>query len=232
MDRLKAANPMLAQADARYAQAASLPEHFDAGRSLLSRGSSEKATETSAPALADLLARADPQQAIAARAGATNAVRETALEGTRPARALAQRIDESTPVRDKIVQLYGSRQGNDILQRAASETTFAKTSNDILRGSQTAEKAVDAIDLGGAKVRAGPSGITSNVIERIGDLVTKMTAPNEAVRDAIGRAALNPDSAESRRLLALAAELLKRRAGGAPVQASTAEIAATLAGRD
>lgn len=232
MNKLKAANPALAQADARYAQAASLPEHFDAGRAFLTRGSSEKATDASAPALADLLSRADPQQALAARAGATNAARETALEGTRPARALAQRIDESTPVRDKLVQLYGSRQGGRIMQQAGAETTFAKTSNDILRGSQTAEKAVDALDLGGAKIRLGPSGASGGIVERIGQLITKMTGPNEAVRDAIGRATLNPDSAESRRLLALAAELLKRRAQGAPLRASVAEISASLAGRD
>lgn len=232
MDRLKAANPMLAEADRRYAQAASLPEHFDAGRAFLTRGSSEKATDASAPAIADLLARADPQQAIAARAGATNAARETALEGTRPARALAQRIDESTPVRDKIVQLFGSQQGNGILQRAASEVQFAKTSNEMLRGSQTAEKTVDALDLGGTKIRLGPSGASGGVVERLGQLITKMTGPNEAVRDAIGRATLNPNSEESRRLLALAAEVLKRRAQGAPVSASAAEIAASLAGRD
>lgn len=232
MNRLKAANPMLAEADARYAQAASLPEHFDAGRAFLTRGSSEKATDASAPALADLLARADPQQALAARVGATNAARETALEGTRPARALAQRIDESAPVRDKIIQLYGPQQGSRILQRAGSEMQFARTSNDILRGSQTAEKAVDALDLGGTKIRLGPSGASGGIVERLGQLITSMTAPNEAVRDAIGRAMLNPNSEESRRILALAAEVLKRRAAGSPTSASISEIAASLAGRD
>lgn len=227
MDRLKAANPMLAAADQRYAQAASLPEHFDLGRSLLSRGSSEKATEASAPALADLLSRADPQQRLAARAGATNAARETALEGTRPARALAQRVHESAPVRDKLVELYGPERAAQIMRQAEAEGVFAGTSNDILRGSKTADKLAEVLDAGGTQLRASSSGLTARVLERLDAVVNRLAGPNEAVRNAIGHATLNTDATANKELLAAIADILAKRARGNPGQLGLASSAAS-----
>lgn len=223
MDALKRANPTLAEADRRYAQAASLPEFFDSGRSFLGRGSSEKATEASAPALGDMLRTADPQQRLATRAGSTNAVRETALEGTGPARALAKRIDESTPVRDKIGEIYGQPQGQSILRRAASEKQFAETSNEILRGSKTADKIAEVLDAGNTAVRIGGSGVTARILEKVDDVINRMAGPNEAVRDEIGRIMLNPNTAENQRILRLATEILRRRQAGSTARPASVE---------
>lgn len=227
---LKAANPALAEADMAYAQAASLPEFFDAGRSFLGRGTSEKATGNSAPALADMLSGANVQQQAAARAGATNAARETALEGTGPARALARRVDQSSMVQGKLGEIYGPARASEIGRRASAESTFAETSNDILRGSKTADKLAEAIDTGNAGLRITPDAISPRLYERIGELLTGLVKPNEAVRDSIGRITLNPNQEENRRILALAAELLRKRGQGAPLRAGLIEGAAGATG--
>jgi hypothetical protein len=221
------ANPTAQDADTAYRQAASLPDYMTAGRSFLSRGTSEKATDVSAPAIADLLLKADPQQTIAARAGATNAARETALEGTRPARALAQRIDQSGPVRDKLVQLYGSKQADRIMRQAEAEGVFANTSNEILRGSKTADKLAEVLDAGGTQLRASTSGVTGRVIEKLDSIVNRLAGPNEAVRNAIGRSTLNTDTQANRELLAAIAEVLAKRARGNPGQVGLASSAAS-----
>lgn len=223
VDALKRANPALAEADRAYAQAASLPEYFDAGANLLKReATTGPALETSAPALGEMLGRADPQQVLAARTGATNVARSQAQEGTDSARALAKRIDTSTPVRDKIVQLYGSPWATKIMGQAGAERQFAETSNEILRGSKTADKIAEILDTGNTAVRVGGSGITGRVLEKVDDLVNKIGGPNEAVRDAIGRITLNPNSEENRRVLALIADVLQRRASGRPLAAGAA----------
>lgn len=216
------ANPSAREADTAYRAAASLPEYATAGRNFLRKGSSDAATEASAPALADLLATANPQQAVAARAGATNAARETALEGNRLARALAQRVDESAPVRDKLVELYGSKQAAKIMQQASAERTFAETSNEILRGSKTADKMAEIFDNAGAKISSG--GIQPRLWERFVDLAAKITAPNESVRNQIGRMTVTADPERNAEILRLAFEALRKRQGGNP-------LAAALAGR-
>lgn len=225
------ANPAARQADTAYAQAASLPDYAAAGRSFLSRGSSDSATASSAPALADLLMGANPQQVAAARAGATNAARETALEGTRPARALAQRIDQSGAVQAKLAELYGPPQAASIARRAGTEGVFANTSNQLLRGSQTADKVFEVVgDAGNIGLRGGSSGLGPFLRENLTALAQKLMGPNEAVRNEIGRAMLNPNSEESRRILALAAALLRQRAQGTPIRAGLIEGAAGQAG--
>lgn len=210
VDALKRANPQLAEADRAYAQAKSLPEFFESGRSFLRGGSTEAATDSSAPALADLLARADVQQVTATKAGATNAAREKALEGTTPARALARRIDESTPVRDKLMQIYGPQQAGKIMQQAGAEKTFAETSNDILRGSKTADKLAEVFDNAG--VRITPGGVQPRLWERLADILSNLSGPNEAVRNQIGRMTLNP-SQNADTLAAILANIEKRRGG-------------------
>lgn len=218
VDRLKAANPALREADTAYRQAASLPEYFDTGRNFLARGGSEKATDVSGPALGDLLGKANPQQQAAARAGATNAARETALEGTRPARALAQRVDESSLVRDKLVQLYGSNHASAIMRQAENEGIFANTSNALLRGSKTAEKTADALDMGNAGLRIRPSGITPTLFEHLNAIRNWVVNPNASVRDAIGRTMLNQDQLANIQALERAGEILKARGNGNPLR--------------
>ncbi len=223
------ANPSAQAADTAYAKAASLPQYFDAGRSLLTRGTTEKAMDSSAPALADLLTGASGQQQIAARSGATNAVRETADNITR-ARTLARNINEGVPLQQKIGELYPTDQAQSIFRRAGAEKTFAETSNDILRGSKTADKAAEAMDFGNAGVRVTPGGITPRFTETINSAINWVRAPNEAVRDKIGQLALSPKTAENKRTLELLASILQSRASGARGAAGIAGAAGGAAG--
>jgi hypothetical protein len=234
VNKLKAANPKLAEADKAFAQAKSLPEFFDTGRNFLAGGTGEKGMNSSAPALADVLSTADPQQALAARAGSTNAARE--VTGGRNAlsqtRALTRDIEMSPTIRDKLVELYGPKRAVEIMNRAETENVFSNTSNKLLSGSQTAEKAADAFDMGNAGLRMTPEGVTPRAIQHLNALRDWVLNPNEAVRNEIGRALLNPNSAESKRILAAAAELLKHRRGSGPVRAGLSEGAAGNTTRD
>lgn len=228
VDALKRANPALREADMAYAQAASLPEFFDAGANLLARdGASVNAIEKSAPALADLLAKADPQQRLAARTGATNAARSQAQESTRLARALAQRIDESAPVQAKLSELYGPEWAGRISNRAAAEKKFAETSNEILRGSKTADKLAEGIDTS-AGLRVTNNSVSPRIWQSLGDAYEKLVSANEPVRDAIGRMSLNMDPSEKERLLRLLAAELAKRQQGSPLAASLAGSSGSL----
>lgn len=225
----KGANPAVAEADAAYRQAASLPEFFDAGHGLLTRGTTEKAMNTSAPGLADLLMNAGPTQQLAARSGATNAVRETADNITR-SRTLARNIDEGLPLQGKINELYPAQQAQSIFRRAGAEKTFAETSNDILRGSKTADKAAEALDFGNAGIRVTPGSVTPRFTETINSAINWVRSPNEAVRDKIGQLALSPHTAKNQRTLELLAAILQSRAGGARGAAGIASAAGGTAG--
>ena len=215
VDALKAANPKLAEADRAYAQTASLPEFFDMGAAAPQRASmTEKGIARSAPALEDKITSATPEQIQAARAGYTNYARSQAREGTNEARALARRLAGSDPQKSIVGTLYEPEHARSILRRAEAEKTFAETSNDILRGSKTADKLMEAIDTGGAAVRIGGSGISGRILEKVDDVINKLAGPNEAVRDEIGRVMLNPNTAENQRILRLAQEILRRRQAG------------------
>lgn len=223
------ANPAAKSADTAYAQAAGLPDYFKAGHALLTRGTTDKAIETSAPALADLLIGTQPIQQLSARTGATNAVRETADNITR-ARTLARNIDEGLPLQGKINELYPSQQAQSIFRRAGAEKTFGETSNDILRGSKTADKAAEALDFGNAGIRVTPGSVTPRFTEHLNSAINWVRAPNEAVRDKIGQLALSPKTKDNQRTLELLAAILQSRAGGARGAAGIAGAAGGTAG--
>jgi hypothetical protein len=228
---LKSANPKLAEADTAYAAAASLPERFEAGHKFLAGGTSEAGMTSSAPALADALMNADPLQRLATRAGSTNAVREMTggLGGLSGTRRIAAGLPNAE-IAPKIEQLYGP-QAREIQRVGDAVRTFDKTDKFVRGGSQTADKALEVIeDASNIGVRGGSGGVTARVWENVEKLAQRLLGPNEAVRDEIGRAMLNPNSAESRRILALAAELLKKRAAGSPIQAGLIEGTASQAG--
>ncbi len=219
---LKAANPELAHADTLYRQAKSLPEYFDVGAALLRKESptSQDSIEKSAAALADLLSKAETgQQTLAARTGATNAARAEAEHSSGSALSLARRIDTSNPVRSKIDQLYGPEWGDAIKKGAAREVTFAETEQGIRGNSASARRLADMIDqgfdLGNAGVRLGTGGASPRMFEYLKDIPKRLMAPNEAVRDEIGRISLSQNPEERRRILALAAELMRDRQRGA-----------------
>lgn len=213
VDRLKAANPKLAEADRAYAEAASLPDYFTQGYKFLSPGTTEAGMNSSSPALAEALAKANPQQQIAARAGMINNVRDTVQGRGALAKslALAKDIRNGREIQSRLAQI-SPEQTPEIMRRAEAETVFEKTKRDILGGSQTADKAAEIGDSAG--IRITPDSIQPRLYERLADMIAKLGAPNEAVRNEIGRLTLNMDQNEKSRVLArILAELERRQRG-------------------
>lgn len=232
MNKLKAANPALKTADAQYSAAAKLPEFFDAGHKFLSGATTEAGMNSSAPALGDLLMGSDPLQRLSTRAGTTNAVRE--MTGGRNSVGNTRAIARDLPAEGivpKIEQIYDPAQARNIQQAGDTIRTYADTHKTVLGGSQSDINLLTAADnTGNAGFRISPGEIKPRLWESVRDVISKVTGPNEAVRDEIGRAMLNMDPSEKRRLLALAAELMKTRAQGAPISSGLIESAASQSG--
>ncbi len=228
--QLKAANPALASADREYAQAASLPEHYAAGSSIFSKGMGEKATAGSAPAIEDLLQGANTAQTAAARAGAINAVRARAGT-TSGALGLAQDIKTGiTPggVQESLRAVMPNEAEN-LINRSSAERIYANTANRYLGGPHTAD---DLTGVGGnLAVRATPGGIVPRFTETAKAAASWVAAPNEAVRNEIGRMLLSADPKEQKRTLELIAQILQQRAAGTPVAAGLAGGAGAQAGK-
>ncbi len=221
VDKLKAANPALAKADVAYSQAKSLPEFFDSGRALLQTEKGAGALTTGQAALEDMLPGADVQQRVAARAGMINAAREQARDPI-GAVALAKQVDRNRFTQGKLATAFDAPHAAEIERAANAVKTFRETQGGILGGSQTADKAFDA-----AAVSGGLPSVGGSPIEAVARALTwlhQKTGPNEAVRNAIGRATLNADSNENRRILELVADALRQRSRGAPVTTIASEI--------
>jgi len=216
VDAFKRANPEAAAADAKYRVAKSLPEYYDAGNALLTKGTGAKARETSAPALEDLMGRAvDANQPLAARSGATNALRANTQTLT-GARSAARTIDQSGDIRDKLVQLYGPAHAAKIMQQAETEGVFANTSNRLMGGPHTADDLISAGSAGGSVALRGTTsgGIRGQALEHLSDIINRVVNPNEVVRNALGRTLINTDASSNKAALRRAAEILQRRRGG------------------
>lgn len=210
---LKAANPELAAADRAFAQAKSLPEFYDTGAGVLSKGLDEKATQSSAGGLAEALTGATENQALAARAGTTNAVRSVAQTLT-GARGLARDIEFSSQLKDKLGQIYGPEQAQRLIQQAQAEGVFANTGNRLIGGPHTADDLVGASNLGNIAVRATPGGITPRWTETLKAALNWVSSPNEAVRNEIGRTLINPSAKANEKTIEALAKLLQARARG------------------
>lgn len=217
---LKAANPELAAADVAYAQAKSLPEFFDRGASALGRSSAatEAGIDRSAPAIAEMVQGATPQQVAAGRAGIINQARMQAQEGTPETISLAKRLQSSQPLQEKFSTLSSPEHAADIVRQARAETTFEKTRRSVMEGSPTARRMAQMAEEEGAPnihLRADPRGLLARAYDSTADFLRRVQAPNEAVRDEIGRLLLNPDAPQNRELmLRLAAALQARQTAG------------------
>lgn len=227
------ANPAAKEAAGAYAQAKSLPEHFDAGRNFLREGSTESGTASSAPALEDLLSGANPQQAHAARTGTVNTIREIA-QGRNPivrTNALARDIEQSPNIREKLATALAPVEGNAAaVERAARQTnTFAQTFKDVLKGSQTAEKLGDAAELGNTRLNITPHGITERITEHLKDVLGKIENPNEHVLNKIGEMVLTPDAMKNEEIIQALKKVLDARRRGTPVHAGAITATANQA---
>lgn len=222
VNKLKAANPELAKADMAYAQAKSLPEHFDRGYNFLTTGRGEKSMNASSQALAEALATANQQQAAATRAGMVNAARDevSGRNGLARSLALAKDVARSKEIPARIGQVFGPEQAADIGRKSAAEVTFDTTNRGVRGGPDTASKLADMFDSTGIRVSDGkPSLRWWETFKEIGN---RLTAPNESVRDQIGRALLNPDTKENARILALAFDQLRNRQAGSALPVALA----------
>ncbi len=228
---LKSANPALADADRAFAQAKSLPEFYDAGASLFTKGMGEKATQGSAGSLAEALMGATQNQALAARSGGTNAIREKAqtLTGIRGAARDIEFAGGPDGLQAKLVQLYGPEQAQRIVRQAEAEGVFANTSGRLLGGPHTADDLIGASNLGNIAVRATPSGITPKWTETAKAALNWVASPNEAVRNEIGRMTINPNAAENQKTLEALAKLLLARSRQ-PLAAGVSSAAGGQAG--
>lgn len=214
MNKLKAANPALAEADRAYGQAKSLPEYFDKGYKFLSPGTTEAGMNSSSPALAEALSQALPQQVAATRAGTVNVVRDTVQGRGALAKsyALTKDIENGKEVQRRLAEILTPERNAEVNRMARAENVFEKTNRDIRGGSQSADKAADVFDNVG--VRVTDASASPRWYETLKAIAERATAPNQAVRDQIGRIALNPRSDENRRLLAeILARIDQRRSG-------------------
>lgn len=235
-DRFEAAfwkaNPSAQEAAGAYREAKALPESFQAGYNFLKGGTNEGGMNASLPALADALLGASPRQTIATRVGSTNAVRDLTL-GRNPvsqARGIARDLP-TEGIAPKVQELYGPDQARNIQRAGDQVRTFTDTSNYIRGGSNTTDKALEVVDdMANVGIRGGPQGVTARMWQSVEALANKLLGPNESVRQAIGRAGLNTDSAENRRMLALAVELLKKRQAGSPIRGGLIEGTSSQAG--
>lgn len=217
---LRRDNPALDQAMRLYSEAKSLPDYFQTGAGAMGKqgAGTEAGIERSVAGVRNAMEGATPQQAAAGRAGFINAARMQAEEGTPGALALAKRVTESSPLQAKAAILTDQRLADELLRQSKAERVF-QTTNDIRGNSATTRRLANAADEGldNLQVRANPQGITTRMIESVGRVLKNITAPNEAVRDELGRVLLNPDAAQNRKLLeALAAALQSRSTSGVP----------------
>ncbi len=233
--QLKAANKPLAEADKAYAQAASLPEHFQQGYDFLRPvNTTERGLNASSPALTETLKNANPQQRASLQAGNINQVVDL-LSGRKAlpnAQSLAKDIPLATELQARLGEIHGPQKLADILRRAEAENVYKTTTDKLIRGSQTAEKTSDALEqAGNIGVRLSPSGgVIPQVKETLGAFTRWVRSPNEAIRNEVGKLTLNPNATENEKTLALLAKLLAQRSVGTAGNVGIAGAAGQQAG--
>lgn len=216
VDALKKANPKLAEADVLYAKAKSLPEFYEQGLGVFDKGSkTEAGMMKTGPAFENLLKAADVAQANATQFGAINAGRAVTGGVDADAIALARRIKQSDDVRRKITAAFPDEHAQRIFDAAETVLRFEKTRRGTLGGSQTADKTAEVLGGGldtSLSVRAAPGSFIPRFIENVGDVARRVMAPNEPVRNEMGRMLFSPDPMTNEQTLALVQEILRQRA--------------------
>jgi hypothetical protein len=213
VDALKNANPKLREADVAYAKAKSLPDYYAAGTGIFDR--STKAGDKLPSTIEQMLKTADVMQGNALEFGAINAGRSATGGRDANAIAMARDIAQSSDIRRKITSAFGER-SKDIFKAADTIMQFERTRGGVLGGSQTTDKAAEvagSVNLSGVKMPTGGGDIMA-LIEKGRELWGKASAPNEPVRNEIGRMVFNPNPMQNAETLALIEEMLRQRAAG------------------
>ena len=213
---VKRANPKLAEADVAYAKVKGLPEAYEVGLGTFGKGTTAQGgIDRTAAAVENMLKSADIMKANATQFGAINVGRAKTSGNEADAVSFARDITQSNEVRRKVKAVFGDR-ADEIFSTAEAILQFNKTKQGMLGGSQTADKAAEAI-LGGIdpnslSVRATPGGIVPRFFETAGDVIRKVAAPNEATRDRIGAMLLSPNPVMNAETMALLNQIFRERA--------------------
>lgn len=214
---LKSANPKLAEADVAYAKAKGLPDAYEAGIGTWNKGTTaEGGIDRTAAAVENMMKSADAMKGNAAEFGAINAGRAKTGGNEADAVSFARNIMQSDEIRRKVKAVFGDR-ADEIFASAEAILRFNKTKQGVLGGSQTADKAAESI-LGGIdpnhlSIKATPGGIVPRFFETAGDIIKKVTAPNEATRNQIGSMMFSPVPGTNAETLAMVDRILRQRAG-------------------
>jgi hypothetical protein len=211
---LKQANPKLAEADIAYAKAKGLPDAYEAGLGTWSKGTTAQGgIDRTAAAVENMMKSADIMKANAAEFGAINAGRAKTGGTEADAISFARDISQSDEVRRKVRAIFGER-ADEIFSTAEAILRFNKTKQGILGGSQTADKVAESLGgLDALSVKATPgAGVIPRFIETAGEIVRRVAAPNEAVRNHMGQMLFNPNAAANADTMALVEQIMRARA--------------------
>jgi hypothetical protein len=226
VDALKAANPELRAADVAYAKAKSLPDFYETGTGIFDR--STRAGDKLPSTVEQMLKTADVMQGNALQFGAINAGRAATGGTDANAIALARQITQSSDIRRKVTSAFGER-ADDIFKAADTIMRFERTRSGVLGGSQTTDKAAEiagGVNFSGLKVPTGGGDIMA-ALQKAQEIWGKVSAPNEAVRDEIGRMVFSPNQGQNAQTLALVEEMLKQRAAS---RAGAARVGGVVGG--
>lgn len=216
VNALKKANPKLAEADVAYAKAKAVPDYYDAGLNTFGKATTaEGGVEKSSAAVANMLKVADAAQGNASVFGAINAGRAKTGGNVADAIGFARTISQSDDARKKITSVFGEPRAQEIFNAAESVLRFNKTHTGITGGSQSVDKAAELFstgaDFGNAGVKVTPGGIVPRFFQTANDIMQRVSAPNEAVRNKMGQMLINTSSPENQQTIALIAEALRHR---------------------
>lgn len=218
MNRLKRANPALADADKAYAEAASLPDWLARGQGFMRQGTSDAATEVSPAALAADLPKATPAQLQALRTGSSNTMRDTAMGGPDATRRLAKAIADNEIMQQKLTEIYGPEVAQRLIQRSNAEREFAKTGQAVTAGSQTAERGAALADEVALSIPTGGANPVT-FLQAALNKYQQIRQPNESVRSRLADLLANPDAATNKETLQLVKAILEQQRRARPFAA-------------
>lgn len=187
-----AANPQIQAADQSYARAAQLPDLLEQGRQFLRTGTGEVADAVSPSALAATLPQLDDAGRLVFGVGATNTVRDKALQGPGPTRRLAGNIEDSEILQEKLAQIYGPERARAIINAAGTERSMLRTDAAIRGGPNTASKIAHLVEDGLSMPSVNPMtqttpGVVMALVKGVKDYAARQNAGNEPVRAEIAR---------------------------------------------
>ena len=139
------ANPQLGRAAAGYAADSAVMDAMTLGRKYAAQGANETADTVSAKLLAGFATQAE-RDGFAI--GMAQSMRDEIGKGPDAARRVAKMLEENTTVRERIVSAIGEPEAAKLFALANRERAMQETANFVRGGSNSIDKAADALDQG------------------------------------------------------------------------------------